>query len=77
MLRIIKGSVADSLYIQFSEETISHSVELHPDLVIDVTAAYKVVGIDIQNVTEFVQEQLEGTPTAPKAELSLAMQAAD
>ena len=76
MLRIIKGSVADSLYIQFSEAPISHSVELHPDLIVDVTETNKVVGIDIQNVTEFVKEQL-GTSTLPKAELSLAMQTAD
>ena len=36
MPKIKKGSVADSLYLQFSEKKISHSVELTPDIVIDV-----------------------------------------
>ena len=56
MLTIIKGSGADTLYVQFSEFAISHSVELHPDIILDVNENDTVVGIDIQNVSQLAAE---------------------
>lgn len=56
MLNITKGSVADTLYVQFSESAISHSVELHPDIILDVGENGAVVGIDIQNVSQLAAE---------------------
>ena len=52
MLTITKGSGADTLYVQFSESAISHSVELHPDIILDVGDNGTVVGIDFQNVSQ-------------------------
>lgn len=56
MLNITKGSVADTLYVQFSEAAISHSVELHPDIILDVGESGTVVGIDFQNVSKLMAE---------------------
>lgn len=56
MLTIIKGSVADTLYVQFSESAISHSVEMHPDIILDVGDNGTVVGIDFQNVSHLAAE---------------------
>ena len=59
MLNIIKGSGADTLYVQFSEAAISHSVELHPDIILDVDENGTVVGIDFQNVSQLAAEAQE------------------
>ena len=59
MLNIIKGSVADTLYLQLSESAISHSVELHPDIILDVGESGTVVGIDFQNVAQLLAESQE------------------
>ena len=56
MLNIIKGSVADTLYLQLSESAIYHSVELHPDIILDVGENDTVVGIDFQNVAQLLAE---------------------
>ena len=56
MLNIIKGSVADTLYVQFSKSAIAHSVELHPDIILDVGENDTVVGIDFQNVAQLLAE---------------------
>ena len=56
MLNITKGSGADTLYVQFSEAAISHSVELHPDIILDVGDNGTVVGIDFQNVSQLAAE---------------------
>ena len=47
----IKGSASDTLYVQFSDTPIHESVELHPDIILDVDESGTVVGIDIQSVT--------------------------
>ena len=59
MLNITKGSGADTLYVQFNESAISHSVELHPDIILDVNENGAVVGIDIQNVSQLAAEAHE------------------
>ena len=64
MLNITKGSVADTLYVQFSEAAISHSVELHPDIILDVGESGTVVGIGFQNVSQLVAEA-QGIPATP------------
>lgn len=56
MLNIEKGSVADCLYIQFSEKPISHSVELGHDIILDVAEDNTVVGFDVQYVAEVMKE---------------------
>ena len=56
MLKIEKGSVADSLYIQFSNKLISHSVEVSPDILLDIAEDNTVVGLDIQYVAEVMKE---------------------
>lgn len=58
----MKGSASDTLYVQFSDAAIYESVELHPDVIVDVDVNGTVVGIDLQNVTELVAEaeQLKG-----------------
>lgn len=61
MLNITKGSVADTLYVQFSESAIAHSVELHPDIILDVGENGTVVGIDFQNVSQLAAEA-QGIP---------------
>lgn len=52
----IKGSASDTLYVQFSDTPIHESVELHPDIILDVDESGTVVGIDIQSVTELAAE---------------------
>ena len=64
MLNIIKGSVADTLYVQLSESAIAHSVELHPDVILDVGESGTVVGIDFQNVAQLLSES-QGTREHP------------
>lgn len=59
MPNIIKGSVADTLYVQFSESAIAHSVELHPDIILDVSESGAVVGIDFQNIAQLLAEPQE------------------
>ena len=56
MPAFIKGSVSDSLYVRFSESPISVSVELHPDVILDVDVNGTVVGIDFQHVAELMAE---------------------
>ena len=56
MPAFIKGSVSDSLYVQFSESPISVSVELHPDVILDLDEMGTVVGIDFQHVSELAAE---------------------
>ena len=58
----VKGSASDTLYVQFSDMSIHESVELHPDVIVDVDVNGTVVGIDLQNVTELIAdaEQLKG-----------------
>ena len=60
MVKIIKGSASDSLYFQLTTAKISHSVELHPEIVIDIAADGHVVGIDLQNV-EALRGELQGS----------------
>lgn len=59
MLNIIKGSVADTLYLQLSESAIAHSVELHPDIILDLGESGTVVGIDFQNVAQLLADSQE------------------
>lgn len=63
MPNIIKGSVADTLYIQFSESPITHSVELHPDIILDLGESGAVIGIDFQNIAQLLTE-IPATPIA-------------
>ena len=56
MVNIIKGSGFDSLYIKLSDAAISHSAELHPDMIVDLAENGEVVGIDIQNATALARE---------------------
>ncbi len=64
-MKIIKGSASDSLYFQLTTAKISHSVELHPDIVIDVAADRHVVGIDLQNVEALRGELQESSQWEP------------
>lgn len=61
MVKIIKGSASDSLYLQLTTAQISHSVELHPDIIIDVAEDGLVVGIDVQNVEALRSELQESS----------------
>ena len=61
MVKIIKGSSSDSLYFQLTTAKISHSVELHPDIIIDVADDGQVVGIDVQNVEALRSELQESS----------------
>ena len=74
MPKIKKGSVADSLYLQFSEKKISHSVELTPDIVIDVAEDNTVVGFDIQYLTEVLEEGLLPTALATVQSPTVSLQ---
>ena len=47
---------ANELYIQFSGNRISHSVEWTPDVVVDVADDNEVVGIQIRYVKELLRE---------------------
>ncbi len=55
----IKGSVGDTLYVQLSDSPVSVSVELHPDIILDVDVSGTVVGIDLQNVSELIASAKE------------------
>ena len=41
---------------QISDQPISHSFEMTPDIIIDLDKDNAVVGIDFQHVTELVKE---------------------
>ena len=56
MLNIERGAASDSIYVQFSDEPISHSVELSPEVIIDVAEDNTVVGVDIQYVSDLLVE---------------------
>lgn len=60
-----RGSKSDSLYIRFSSQTISHSVELDDDIIIDVADDNTVVGLDIQHASE-VRDSIRAATSAPQ-----------
>ncbi len=61
MFNIVQDSPSDSLYIQFSDKAIGYSVEVDGDILIDMADDQTVVGVDIQNVTQFMQEHRSAT----------------
>ena len=50
------GKESDSLYLQFTDNPVSHSVELTSDVILDLDAGNDVVGIDIQHVSDVLKE---------------------
>ena len=76
MPNIEKGTSSDSMYVQLSDEPVSYSVELSPDIIIDVTEDNTVVGIDIQYVSEVLVERVqhaESPAAANKLDYSLQL----
>ena len=75
MPNIEKGTSSDSMYVQLSDEPVSYSVELSPDIIIDVTEDNTVVGIDIQYVSEVLErvQHTESPAAANKLDYSLQL----
>ena len=77
ILGIEVSGEADSMYIRFSDEPISHSVELSPDVILDLAENDVVVGVDLQHVSALQNEgQVEqvansGAPTEQLVRLQL------
>ncbi len=70
------SEAADSLYIRFSNEPISHSMELSPDIILDLSADNTVIGVDMQHVSAWKDETRIGgvtrlLPTESRVRLQL------
>ncbi len=55
ILNVITDEAADSVYLQFGNQPISHSVELTGDIIIDLDEENAVVGMDIQHMSEVMK----------------------
>ena len=51
MTKITRDEKADAMYIQMGQGRIHRSVELHPNVIFDVSEDGTVVGIDVQNAS--------------------------
>ena len=56
-MKVEKGTVADSLYIQLSDQPISHTIEITEDVAIDIGENGLFVGLDIQHLSALWQNQ--------------------
>lgn len=61
MFKLSWREQADEIYIQLSDNHISHSVEWTPDVVMDVAADNEVVGIQIRYVKELLREDRDAS----------------
>ena len=64
ILNIERGSVADSLYLQISDHSVSYSFEVSPDIILDLDENDEVVGVDCQNVSALEAEHQSRSRTA-------------
>ena len=73
MPTIDRDHQADALYIQLDHQrTINHTVELTPDILIDVAEDDTVVGIDIQHFSQLVKEGPQAPGTTPTHRLTIS-----
>lgn len=59
--RVESDLTSDSMYLHFTDKPISHSVEMSPDIIIDLDEDNGVVGIDVQHMSILFNEAV--TPT--------------
>lgn len=52
---------SDSMYLHFSDRPIRRSVEMSPDIIIDLDEDDTVVGIDVQYVSAIIKETVAST----------------
>ena len=75
ILNVERGTVANTLYIQVSDQPVAHSFEWTEDIILDLDENNALVGIDIQNITDVLQKvgdlpdgaDLPGLPTRAKS----------
>ena len=73
MPNIQKDDTVDALYIELDHQrAISHTVELTPDILVDVAADDTVVGIDIQYFSQLVEQGTRVTGPTPTQRLTIA-----
>lgn len=59
MLWIDYSPKADAMYLHFSDQPVIETKEITPDLVVDLAADGTLVGIDVQRVSELLEEVSE------------------
>ena len=72
--KIEKDTESDSMYLYLNDKQISHSVELYRDtLILDVADDLSVVGIELCNVSTWLDDAIESMPESEPHDLPQLM----
>ncbi len=58
-LRIVLNQKSDTLYVEFSDQPISHTYEYTRDVLFDLAEDNTIVGVDIQHASEVLSGDVD------------------